>query len=107
LAISGAERIASLPDVPTMTEFGSTLDVNGQIGSSWHGIFAPRGTPDDIIAKLNTEIVKIVKMPEIQSRMRDLGLTPTGTSAEALSTVAASDYAFWGKIVKDFDIKVE
>jgi tripartite-type tricarboxylate transporter receptor subunit TctC len=107
LAISGAERIASLPDVPTMTEFGSTLDVNGQIGSSWHGIFAPRGTPDDIIAKLNTEIVKIVKMPEIQSRMRDLGLTPTGTSAEALTTVAASDFAFWGKIVKDFDIKVE
>lgn len=107
LAISGAERIASLPDVPTMTEFGANLDVNGQIGSSWHGIFAPKGTPDDIVAKLNTEIVKIVKMPEIQSRMRDLGLTPTGTSADALATVAASDYAFWGKIVKDFDIKVE
>jgi len=107
LAISGAERIPSLPDVPTMTEFGSTLDVNGQIGSSWHGIFAPKGTPDDIVAKLNTEIVKIVKMPDIQSRMRDLGLTPTGTSAEALSTVANSDYAFWGKIVKEFDIKVE
>jgi tripartite-type tricarboxylate transporter receptor subunit TctC len=107
LAISGAERIASLPDVPTMTEFGATLDLNGQIGSSWHGIFTPKGTSDDIIAKLNTEIVKIVKMPEIQSRMRDLGLTPTGTSAEALSTVAASDYAFWAKIVKEFDIKVD
>lgn len=107
LAISGAERIANLPDVPTMTEFGATLDVNGQIGSSWHGIFAPKGTPDDVVAKLNTEIVKIVKLPEIQSRMRDLGLTPTGTSADAMTTVATSDNVFWAKLIKDFDIKVE
>lgn len=107
LAISGAERIANLPDVPTMTEFGSMLDVNGQIGSSWHGIFAPKATPDDVVAKLNTEIVKIVKLPEIQSRMRDLGLTPTGTSADAMTAVATADNVFWAKLIKDFDIKVE
>ena len=107
LAISGAERIASLPNVPTMTEFGANLDVNGAIGSSWHGIFAPTGTPDDIIAKLNTEIVKIVKLPDIQARMRALGLTPTGTSAAAMASVAAADYAFWGQMVREFDIKVE
>ena len=107
LAISGSERIASLPNVPTMTEFGANLDVNGVIGSSWHGIFVPTGTPDDIVAKLNTEIVKIVKLPEIQARMRALGLTPTGTSAAAMATVAASDYAFWGQMVREFDIKVE
>jgi tripartite-type tricarboxylate transporter receptor subunit TctC len=107
LAISGAERIASLPNVPTMTEFGANLDVNGVIGSSWHGIFVPTGTPDDIVAKLNTEIVKIVKLPEIQARMRALGLTPTGTSAAAMATVAAADYTFWGQMVREFDIKVE
>jgi tripartite-type tricarboxylate transporter receptor subunit TctC len=93
--------------VPTMTEFGATLDVNGAIGSSWHGIFVPTGTPDDIVAKLNTEIVKIVKLPDIQARMRGLGLTPTGTSAAAMASVAASDYAFWGQMVREFDIKVE
>jgi tripartite-type tricarboxylate transporter receptor subunit TctC len=105
--ISGAQRIPGLPDVPTMTEFDPNLDVNGVIGSSWHGIFAPTGTPNDIIAKLNTEIVKIVKLPEIQARLIDLGLTPTGTSAAALDTVANGDYAFWNKVINDLGIKAE
>lgn len=107
LAISGAERIPSLPDVPTMTEYGAQLDLNGVIGSSWHGIFAPIATPDAVVARLNAEIVKIVKMPEIQARMRDLGLTPTGTSAAEMTQVAAADYAFWGQTVREFGIKVE
>jgi tripartite-type tricarboxylate transporter receptor subunit TctC len=107
LGISGAQRIPNLPDVPTMTEFDANLDVNGVIGSSWHGIFTPTGTPNEVIAKLNTEIVKIVKMPDIQARMLDLGLTPTGTTAAALDAVANSDYAFWNKVVNDLNIKVE
>lgn len=107
LGISGAQRIPNLPDVPTMTEFDANLDVNGVIGSSWHGIFTPTGTPNDVIARLNTEIVKIVKMPEIQSRMLDLGLTPTGTTAAALDAVAIADYAFWNKVINDLNIKVE
>jgi tripartite-type tricarboxylate transporter receptor subunit TctC len=90
-----------------MTEFDANLDVNGVIGSSWHGIFAPTGTPNDIIAKLNTEIVKIVKLPEIQARLIDLGLTPTGTTAAALDTVANGDYAFWNKVINDLGIKAE
>ena len=107
LGISGAQRIPNLPDVPTMTEFDANLDVNGVIGSSWHGIFAPTGTPNDVIAKLNAEIVKIVKTPEIQGRMLDLGLTPTGTTSAALDAVANSDYAFWNKVVNDLNIKVD
>lgn len=107
LGISGPERIPSLPDLPTMTEFDAKLDPNGVIGSSWHGIFTPTGTPDDIIAKLNAEIVKIVKLPEVQARMRSLGLTPTGTGSAALASVAASDYAFWGQLVRELDVKVE
>lgn len=107
LGISGAQRIPGLPDVPTMTEFDATMDVNGIIGSSWHGIFTPTGTPNDVIAKLNSEIVKIVKMPDIQARMLDLGLTPTGTSAAALDAVASSDYSFWNKVVNDLNIKVD
>lgn len=107
LGISGAQRIPNLPDVPTMTEFDANLDVNGVIGSSWHGIFAPTGTPNDVIARLNAEIVKIVKTPEIQARMLDLGLTPTGTTAAALDAVANSDYTFWNKVVNDLNIKVD
>ena len=107
LGISGAERIASLPDVPTMTEFSPTLDVNGVIGNSWHGVFAPANTPDDIVNRLNTEIIKIVKMPDIQERLRGLGLTPTGTSANVLSSGMASDYQYWGQLIRDLKIKVD
>ncbi len=107
LAISGAERIASLPDVPTLTEYSATLDPNGVIGNSWHGIFVPAGTPDDIIARLNTEIVKIVRMPDVQARLRSLGLTPTGTSSAVLTTAMAADYAYWGQLVRELGVKVE
>ena len=107
LGISGAERIASLPDVPTMTEFSPTLDVNGVIGNSWHGVFTPSSTSDDIVNRLNTEIIKIVKMPDIQERLKGLGLTPTGTSANVLSTGMASDFQYWGQLIRDLKIKVD
>src|SRR3954470_1155937 len=107
LATSGPERIPALPDLPTLTELRADLDPNGATGNSWHGVFAPAGTPDAIVARLNTELVKIVKMPEVQSRLRTLGLTPTGTSAEHLSAELASDFAYWGKIVRELNVKVE
>ena len=107
LATSGPERIPALPDLPTLTEFRADLDPNGVTGNSWHGIFAPAGTPEAIIARLNSEIVKVVKMPEVQNRLREFGLTPTGTSAEHLAKELASDYAYWGKIVKELNVKVD
>ena len=61
-----------------------------------HGVFAPTGTPEAIIARLNTEIVKIVKTEDMQNRLRTFGLTPTGTSAEYLSTQLAADFAYSG-----------
>ena len=107
LATSGNERIPSLPDLPTLTELGANLDPNGVIGNSWHGVFTPAGTPDDIVARLNTEMVKIVRMPDIQARLRGLGLTPTGTPAATLTANVASDYAYWGNLVRELGVKVE
>ena len=107
LAVSGSERIPTLPNVPTVTEFGGNLDLNGVIGNSWHGIYTPASTPDDIVTKLNTEIVKIVNMSDIQARLRFLGLTPTGTNAAALTAGAASDFAYWGALIKELGITVE
>jgi tripartite-type tricarboxylate transporter receptor subunit TctC len=107
LATSGPERIPALPDLPTLTEFRSDLDPNGATGNSWHAIFAPAGTPDAIVTRLNTEIVKIVKTQDMQNRLRDFGLTPTGTSAEHLSKQLAADFAYWEKIVRELNVKVE
>ncbi|MDB5807532.1 MAG: hypothetical protein JWN73_4854 [Betaproteobacteria bacterium] len=107
LAISGTERIPALPDVPTITEFRADLDPRGATGNSWHAIFAPAGTPDAIIARLNTEIVKIVKTQDMQDRLRALGLTPTGTSVEALAKENLADYEYWGKIVRELNVRVD
>jgi tripartite-type tricarboxylate transporter receptor subunit TctC len=56
---------------------------------------------------LNTEIVKIVKTQDMQDRLRAYGLTPTGTSAAHLGAELASDHAYWGKIVRELNVKVE
>ncbi len=107
LATSGPERIPALPDLPTLTEFRADLDPDGATGNSWHGVFAPAGTPEPIIARLNTEIVKIVKTEDMQNRLRTFGLTPTGTSAEHLAKELAANFDYWGKIVRELNVKVE
>jgi tripartite-type tricarboxylate transporter receptor subunit TctC len=107
LVVSGKDRVSTVPDIPTMTEYRSDLDPNGIIGNSWHGIFAPTGTSDEIVTRLNTELVKIVRMPDVQARLISLGLTPTGTSAATLTTAMAGDYDYWGKLVRELNVKVE
>ena len=107
LAVSGAERIPSLPNVPTITEFNPDLDPNGVIGNSWHGFFTPVGTSDSIVNTLNAELVKIVKSDAMKARLYTLGLTPTGTSGSMLASKMASDYAYWGNLIEELGIKVE
>ena len=62
---------------------------------------------DAIIARLSNEIVNIVKKQDMQDRLRELGLTPTGMPAEHLTKELAANYDYWGKIVRDLGIKVE
>jgi tripartite-type tricarboxylate transporter receptor subunit TctC len=107
LAVMGSERLAALPDVQTLKEFDPNVDPDGTIGNPWLGMFAPAGTPDDIVAKLGTEIVKAIKLPDVQARMRELGLSPTGRPAKELAVIVASQYAFWGKTVHDLGIKAQ
>ena len=107
LAVSGSERIPGLPNVPTVTEFNADLDPNGVIGNSWHGLFTPVGTPDDIVNLLNVELVKIVKTDAMQARLHALGLTPTGTSGAMLASKMSSDNAYWGKLINELGIKIE
>jgi tripartite-type tricarboxylate transporter receptor subunit TctC len=107
LGVSGSSRLATLPDLPTISEFNPELDVDGVIGNSWHTFFAPAGTPDAIIQRLNTEIVKVVKQPDVQNQLKTLGLTPTGTSADSVNAGMAADHAYWGKLIKELGIKID
>jgi hypothetical protein len=87
LGISGAERIASLPDVPTMTEFSPTLDVNGVIGNSWHGVFTPASTPDAIVE----QVVRPTGLIDPEVEVRPVRTQVDDVLSEIRATVAQQE----------------
>ncbi len=97
LAVTTAVRSSVAPDVPTMAESGLV----GYELSSWQAVFAPAGTPAPIVERLYTEIARILKTPEIQKRLTDLGLDPSGMSPQELAALVKADVPRLGKIVKE------
>lgn len=103
LAVTGARRIAQLPNVPTMQEAG----VAGYDATIWLALLAPAGTPKDIINRLNSEIAKIMATPESQKAMFDAGVEVSLSTPEALSQLMSRELDKWGKVVKETGIKLE
>jgi tripartite-type tricarboxylate transporter receptor subunit TctC len=97
LAVTSATRSVVAPDVPTMAEAG----LAGYDISSWQAVFAPAGTPAPIVERLYTEIARILKTPDIQKRLTDLGLNISEMTPAQLSALIKSDVPRLGKIVKD------
>jgi tripartite-type tricarboxylate transporter receptor subunit TctC len=102
LAVSGAKRVAQIPEVPTIGEF-----LPGFETGSWQGILAPAGTPRDIVAKLNAEITRILNTPEMKERLLGQGAEVRTDSPEALAAWISSEKAKWAKVIKDSGIKLE
>lgn len=102
LAVSSARRIEALPDVPAISE-----TFPGFVGDSWHGIFAPKGTPDDVITTLVAQSQRIVEAADFRIALRDVALTPVGGTAEQFRRFLAEDARAWAKVVKDNNITVE
>ncbi len=103
LAITGAKRSPALPDVPTVAEAG----LPGFEIASWNGVFAPAGTPKEIVTKLNTEIVKILSMPDVNERLSALGAEPAGMTPEQFAAIIKADLNKWAKIAKDAGIRLD
>ena len=103
LGMTGNQRYESLPEVPTIAEAGlAGFDVNG-----WYGLYAPAGTPKDIITRLNAEVVKILAMPDVKARLLDAGIIATSSLPEAFAAYAQAETIRWAKVVKDANIKTE
>lgn len=103
LGIGSGKRSALLPDLPTVAEAG----VPGYELTGWLAVFAPAGTPDAVVAKLNGEINRILALPEIQGRLAQQGLeAQTGTPAQ-LGALVRSDIPKWAKVIKEAGIKPE
>jgi len=103
IAVTSAKRTDLAPAVPTFAESGlAGYDVVG-----WNALFAPQGTPPEIVAKLNAEIGKILQTPEIMQRMASIGFDPAGGTAEQLAAYVRSETDKWGQTIKAAGIRVD
>jgi tripartite-type tricarboxylate transporter receptor subunit TctC len=103
VAVTTGRRSPVMPDVPTMAEAG-LKDVDVAI---WLGLFAPAGTPPEIVARLNAEVNKVLQLPDVREKLGGQAIAPAGGTAEAFAAFVRDDYARWGRIVKDGNIKAE
>ena len=103
LAIAGPSRAASLPDVPTVADAG----LPGAEVLVWYGLLAPAGTPREVIARLNAEVVKAMARAEIRARFLEAGSDPASSTPEEFSRMIRADLAKWKKVISTANIKVE
>ena len=102
-ATTGAKRDPALPDLPTLAEAG----VAGYESGVWFGIAVPTGTPNEVIAKLNSEAAKGLKAESFVKRMTDLGYIVMGGTPEQMAQMNRAEVARWGPIVKASGAKIE
>ena len=103
LAVTGSKRSAVVSQLPTIAESG----VPGYEATAWYGIFAPAGTRLEIIAKLNSDISRILSVPEVRTRLANEGAELVGGPPQRLSNQVRSDIEKWAKIVKEAAINVD
>jgi len=103
LAVTSAKRSFVAPEVPTMAEAG----LAGYDISSWQAMYAPAGTPRDIVARLHAETARILRAPDNAKRLQDLGLDAGGITPEELGAFMRAEIPRLGKIVRDSGAKVD
>jgi tripartite-type tricarboxylate transporter receptor subunit TctC len=97
LGVTSQKRSPAAPEIPTIAEAG----LPGFEAVSWFAVFAPSGTPKPIVDKLQTEISRILKLPDVAKRLNDIGLDPVGSTAEELAAYQRTEIIKWAKVVKD------
>jgi tripartite-type tricarboxylate transporter receptor subunit TctC len=103
LAVTSRERAPEFPDVPTMAEAG----VPDMEIALWSGLFAPAGTPAPIVRKLQDEVMRIARLPDVRARMKDLAVEPEGSTSEELARVIRQDIERWSAVAKEANVRIE
>lgn len=102
VAQTTAKRSAAAPDVPTVSE-----TVPGFEATTWFAVFAPAGTPKDVVARINAEMQRVFKLPDVVDKMKALGLEPWISTPEELAKYQATEMVKWAKVVKDSGAKAD
>jgi tripartite-type tricarboxylate transporter receptor subunit TctC len=102
LALTGAKRLPTAPDLPTIGE-----TVNGYEVTSWYGVVAPLKTPQQVIGRLHKEIAAMVKRPEVIERLQTLGIEPEGNTPQEFAKQIRSEIETWAKVVRIAKVPVE
>jgi tripartite-type tricarboxylate transporter receptor subunit TctC len=103
LAMTGNQRFELMPELPTMAQAG----LKGFEVNNWYALFAPAGTPKEIVARLNTEVVKILALPDVQKRLLESGIVVAPSSPEQLAAYQDAETRKWAKVIRDANIKAE
>ena len=103
LAVSTRDRFPPLPELPTMEQAG----VKGFEGSSWNAVVMPAGTPREIVAKINQELAKLMRLPETRERMTAMGGIAIGSSPEEFVAYLKADMARWAKVAQAAKVKLD
>ena len=101
LAVTSMKRSATLPDVPTMNESG----LKGFEADGWNGVSAPARTPKDIVNKINADVAKILRMPDVLEKFRSEGVEPAAMTPAEFGAFFRNEIAKWGKVIKLAGVK--
>jgi tripartite-type tricarboxylate transporter receptor subunit TctC len=103
LAVTTSRRSAELPSVPTLGEAG----VSGFEMSTWYGLYATAGTPRDVVTRLQAETARVLKLPEVQNKLKGLGGEPGAVSPEQFATMNREEFERFGKLIKDANVRID
>ena len=103
LAVASAKRQALLPDVPTMQESGvPDFEVN-----SWYGVCAPAGVSEALLDKLNADLHTVMRVPEVEHRLTELGMPPAPTTRQEFDAFMRKEIARWAQVIRDAKIPTQ
>jgi tripartite-type tricarboxylate transporter receptor subunit TctC len=103
LAMTGNQRFERMPELPTISEAG----LKGFEVNNWYGLFAPAGTPREVITRLNAEIVKAMATEEVKTRLLDAGIVAVSSTPEAFAAYIGSETQKWAKVIREANIKLD